>query len=73
MKFHDKIKKSLEEKEEDGKKKEKRSVSGQINLNNSNGEDTLLLTRGQIAKMESARLIGKKTMTIRMSHNSWEC
>ena len=69
LKFHEKIKKNLEEEREDGGKK-KKSLSVQINLNNSiNGEDTLLLTRGQIAKMERARLIGKKTMTIRMSHN----
>ena len=71
LKFHEKIKKNLEEeRREDGGKKKKKSVSVKIDLNYSNnGEDTLLLTRGQIAKMERARLIGKKTMTIRMSHN----
>ena len=29
---------------------------------------TLLLTRGQIEKLERARLIGKKHATVRMSH-----
>ena len=31
------------------------------------GEHTVLLTRGQIAKIERARLIGKKHITIRLS------
>jgi len=56
--FHDKIKKALED-------ENKKSVSVKINL--SGGEDTLLLTRGQIAKIERARMIGKDKMTIRMS------
>lgn len=61
-KFHDKIKKAV--KENDGKK----SVSVKINLNTDGGNDTvLLLTRGQITKLERARLIGKKIMTIRLS------
>ena len=58
--FHDKIKKALED-------ESKKSVSVKINL--SGGEDTLLLTRGQITKMERARLIGKDKMTIRMSRS----
>ena len=57
-KFHEKIKNAL-------KDKSKKSVSVKISLNG--GEDTLLLTRGQISKMERARLTRKNKMTIRMS------
>ena len=55
------------------KKKLSSSSSGtfgiKINLKNTDGggEDTLLLTRGQIAKMERARLIGKSAITIPLS------
>ena len=58
--YHELIKKALEKK---GK------VSVKINLASEKKDDTLLLTRGQISKMERATLIGKKTMTIRMSRN----
>ena len=58
--FHENIKKALHEK--------RKNVSVKINLTGS-GNDTLLLTSGQISKMERARILGKKTMTIRMSRN----
>ena len=58
--YHELIKKALEKK---GK------VSVKINLTLPEKNDTLLLTRGQISKMERAALLGKKTMTIRMSRN----
>ena len=58
--YHELIKKALEKK---GK------VSVKINLASGKKDATLLLTRGQISKMERATLIGKKTMTIRMSQN----
>ena len=58
--YHELIKKALEKK---GK------VSVKINLTAPEKNDTLLLTRGQISKMERAALLGKKTMTIRMSAN----
>ena len=58
--YHELIKKALERK---GK------VSIKINLTAPEKNDTLLLTRGQISKMERAALLGKKTMTIRMSRN----
>ena len=35
--------------------------------NEGGGEHTVLLTRGQIAKIERARLIGKRHITIRLS------
>ena len=58
--FHEKIKKAIEE---GGKSA---AVSVKLNLINE-GDHTLLLTRGQIAKIERARLIGKKKMTVRMT------
>ena len=58
--YHERIKKALEKK---GK------VSVKINLTVPEKNDTLLLTRGQISKMERAALLGKKSMTIRMSVN----
>lgn len=60
--FHDKIKKALEN------YKGKKVISVQINLA-VDGGDTLLLTSGQIKKMERLRLIGKKKITIHMSRN----
>ena len=46
-----------------------RPVSVQVQLDGADGghHHTLLLTRGQIARMERARMIGKKSMTVRMS------
>ena len=65
--FHDKIKKALE------KGEGKSAVSVKINLANpEDGHETLLLTKGQILKMERARLIGKKNMTIRFSRKQVE-
>ena len=58
--YHEIIKKTLQEK--------KKNLSVKVKLGEP-GNDTMLLTRGQIAKMERARILGKKTMTIRMSHN----
>ena len=43
------------------------SLGIKINLKNVGGEDTLLLTHGQIKKMERAKLIGKSTITIPLS------
>ena len=43
------------------------SLGIKINLKNDGGEDTLLLTHGQIKKMERAKLIGKSTITIPLS------
>ena len=43
------------------------AVSIKVNLQNGDGEHTVLLTRGQIAKIERARLIGKKRVTVRLS------
>ena len=57
-KYHKKIKNAL---------KGKSPVSVKVNLINPIEEDLLLLTKGQISKMERARLIGKKSMTIRLS------
>ena len=46
----------------------RRSLDIKINLKkDSGGEDTLLLTRSQIDKIERARLIDKSTITIPMS------
>ena len=60
--FHEKIKKALED-------ETKKSVSIKVGLSGE-GQDTLLLTRGQIAKLERARILGKrKRMTIRMSRS----
>ena len=59
--YHEKIKKAVV------KGEAKSSVSIKINLSNTDGNDTLLLTKGQIAKIERARLIGKKNMTVRLS------
>lgn len=60
--FHEKIKKALQD-------ETKKSVSVKVGLS-TEGQDTLLLTRGQIAKLERARIIGKrKTMTIPMSRS----
>ena len=59
--YHEKIKKAVV------KGEAKSPVSVKINLLNTNGNDTLLLTKGQIAKLERARLIGKKNMTVRFS------
>ena len=59
--YHEKIKNAV------GKGEAKSPVSMKINLLNTNGHDTLLLTKGQISKIERARLIGKKNMTIRFS------
>ena len=56
-KFHDKIKKMVEQ----NKKMISVPVSSEI------GNDTLLLTSGQITKLERARLMGKKKIIIRMS------
>ena len=40
-------------------------ISIKLNLGHSGvGEHTLLLTRGQIAKIERSRLIGKRKVTI---------
>ena len=60
--FHEKIQKSVE-------KRGKSPVSVTLNLTTEGGGNnhTLLLTQGQIGKMERARLIGKKKITIRMS------
>ena len=44
-----------------------RPVSVQVKLDGADGgHHTLLLTRGQIARMERARMIGKKSMTVRL-------
>ena len=57
--YHEKIKNAL---------KGKSHVSVKVNLiNPEDGGDVLLLTKRQISKMERARLIGKKSMTIRLS------
>ena len=56
--FQEKIKEAL-------KDESKKAVS--ITISNLDGNDTLLLTPSQISKLERARLIGKKKMTIRMS------
>ena len=59
--YHEIIKKALEN-------EKKKSVSVKIKLGESEGKnDTMLLTRGQIEKMERAKILGKKMMTIRMS------
>ena len=58
--YRETIKKALEK---NGK------LSVKVNLGESEGNDTILLTRGQIAKMERAKILGKKRMTIRMSRN----
>ena len=45
-------------------------ISIKLNLDHSGGgggEHTLLLTRGQIAKIERSRLIGKRKVTIHLS------
>ena len=54
--FQEKIKEALKER--------KKAVS--ITISNLDGNDTLLLTPSQISKLERARLIGKKKMTIRI-------
>ena len=56
--FHEKIKKALGD-------EQKKTVS--VTVSDLNGDDTLLLTSRQISKLERARLIGKKKITIRMS------
>ena len=45
------------------------ALSVKVNLQQKEGDDThtLLLTRGQITKLERARLIGKKSATVRLS------
>ena len=49
----------------------RKTISIKIKLNDGSGESdrkhTLLLTRGQIEKLERARLIGKKSTTVRLS------
>ena len=57
-KIHNKIKTSIT----GGKK----PVSIKVNLDGE-ADHTLLLTRGQIAKLERARLIGKKSFSVRLS------
>ena len=45
-----------------------KSISIKLNLDHSGGgEHTLLLTRGQIAKIDRSRLIGKGNVTIHLS------
>ena len=45
-----------------------KTTSIKLNLeDNSDGRHTLLLTRGQIAKIERAKLIGKRKMSIHLS------
>ena len=46
--------------------RQQRSASVRLNLDGA-GEHTLLLTRGQIAKIERAKLIGKHKLSIRFS------
>ena len=58
-KVHEKLKLAI--------RRDNGAVSIKINLQNANGEQTLLLTRGQIGKIERARLIGKKSLSIRLS------
>ena len=59
-KIHDRLKSAL--------KGTRSFVSIKVNLLTSEGNDLLLLTRGQIAKIERARLMGKrKAISIRMS------
>ena len=60
MRNHEQIRKRLGENKNS-------SLSVKINLMQPEGDETLLLTRGQIAKMERARLMGKRGMTIRMT------
>ena len=55
--FHEKIKKMLSG--------DKKMIS--VPISSAEGDDTLLLTSGQIAKVERARLMNKKKITIRMS------
>ena len=43
------------------------AVSIKVMIRDEEGEHTVLLTRGQIAKIERARLIGKRHITIRLS------
>ena len=50
----------------------KKPISVKVKLDGDDGDEsdrkhTLLLTRGQIEKLERARLIGKKNMTVRLS------
>lgn len=48
--------------------KEQKSIPIKIELKNRGEEEhTLLLTRGQIAKVERAKMMGKSTKTIRLS------
>ena len=61
--YHEKIKNAL---------KGKSPVSVKVNLINPEEDDILLLTKGQILKMQRARLIGKKSMTIRLSSKQVE-
>ena len=42
-------------------------ISIKLDLDHSGGEHTLLLTRGQISKIERSRLIGKRKATIHLS------
>ena len=56
-KFHEKIKTGLSR---------DKPVSIKTRLEGE-GNETVLLTRGQIAKIERAKLIGKKTISIRLS------
>ena len=58
-KFHEKIKAAIQRKTV--------QVAVKVNLQNSGGQQTLLLTRGQLKKLERARLIGKKSLTIHLS------
>ena len=55
---HDKLKNAITH---------QKPISIQLGLGHSGGEHTLLLTRGQIAKIERSGLIGKRKVTIRLS------
>ena len=44
-----------------------KTISIKLDLDHSGGEHTLLLTRGQIAKIERSRLIEKRKVTIHLS------
>ena len=63
--YHELIKKALSD-------EKRKHVSVKVNLcsrGEDGGNETLLLTHGQIAKIDRARIIGKKKITIRMSRN----
>ena len=56
---HDKLKNAINH---------QKAVSIKLNLeDNSSGKHILLLTRGQIAKIERAKLIGKRRVTVHLS------